>query len=393
MKVLVVGNVHLICTKDNEYYSSSVYSYDFYKRYLNIFDEVKVIGKTKHVDSVDEKAHLKISGPQLEVAELPWYQGMSEMCRLLPKLIHIYRHLADDCDCCILRIAQVESFLFYMFTKKRFPFCVEIVNDPETFGKKHNLIRTFSVYMTKKMARKANGASYVTEHFLQSKYPCKAILGFKDGFESHYSSIDLDEEGIAKSPIRYGGGEFRIVHVSNAINNDDKGHTTLIKAFAVINKEIPETSLTIIGDGSKLEEYKKLAENLGVSDRVTFSGRISNKAVLLDELRNSNLMIMPTKMEGLPRTIIEAMSVGLPCLSSPTAGVPELIERKYLFSSDDFNAFAQETVRLIGSFDELYEMSARNIEESKKYCKSVLNARRSEFYLNLRKAVNDKQKG
>lgn len=393
MKVLVVDNTHLICTKDNEYYSPSIYSYGFYKRYLNVFDEVKIIGKTKHVDVVDEKAYLKISGPRLEVAELPWYQGMSEMCRLFPKLFRLYRHVADDCDCCILRIAQVESFLFYMFTKKHLPFCVEVVNDPETFGARFDVVRNFSVYMTKKMTRKANGASYVTERFLQSKYPCKAILGFNDGFASHYSSIELDEDGIAKSPIRYSGGEFRIVHVSNAINTDDKGHTALIKAFAVINKDISETRLMIIGDGSKLSEYKKLASDLGVVDKVTFTGRVNDKNVLFDELRNSNLMIMPTKMEGLPRTIIEAMSVGLPCLSSPTAGVPELIEQKYLFPPEDFNAFAQKTIRLIKSPDELYEMSIRNIEESKKYCKVVLDARRTEFYQNLRRTVNDKRKG
>lgn len=393
MKVLVVDNIHLICNKNNEYYSSSIYSYDFYKRYLNVFDEVKVIGKTKHVDSVNTTDYLKISGPRLEVLELPWYQGMRAMFRILPKLIRIYRHVADDCDCCILRIAQVESFLFYIFTKKRTPYCVEVVNDPETFGSRFDIIRNFSVYMTKKMTRKANGASYVTEHFLQSKYPCKAEFDIKKGFKSHYSSIDLDEKGVAEAPIEYSGGEFRIVHVSNAINTDVKGHTTLIKAFEKISKEIPEARLTIIGDGNKLDEYKKLVANLEVADKVTFTGRINDKNALLSKLRDSNLMILPTKMEGLPRTIIEAMSVGLPCLSSPTAGVPELIDKKYLFPPEDVNSFAKKAIELIKSPAELREMSSRNIEESKKYCKTVLDARRTEFYLNLRKTVNDKQKG
>lgn len=390
MKVLIADNVHLVRTKDGEYYSPSIYSYDFFKRYLNVFDKVKCMGKTKYVNDIDTGNYLKVSGSGIEIVELPWYQGMKAMFCLLPKLIKIYRHAADDCDCCIYRIAQVESFLLYMFTKRKVPFCVEVVNDPESFVDMPSYARKFSVYMTRKMTWKADGASYVTEHFLQNKYPSKAACGSTRNFETYYSSIDLDEEDICKTPIEFDGGEFTIVHVANAINSDIKGHTTLINAFSQINKEVPKTKLLIIGDGTKLDDYKMLVLNLGLTEKVTFTGRIKDKKELFSRLRQCNLMIMPTKMEGLPRTIIEAMSMGLPCLSSPTAGIPEILDDRYLFPTDDAEAFAKKTLDLITSPDELRQMSVDNIEKAKEYCKTIIEKRRTEFYVRLCKLAGKK---
>lgn len=393
MKVLIVENAHFIRTKDGKYYTPSIYSYDFFKRYLNVFEEVKCMGKTKYVDEIDKKKYLKVSGPGIEVLELPWYQGLYDMLRVLPKLIHIYRKAGNDCDCRIYKIAQVESFLEYIFSRKKLPFCVEVVNDPKTFIDLPWCMRKFSIYMTKRMTREANGASYVTERYLQSIYPRKTSCDPANYFETFYSSIDLDDADIFEKPIHYVGGKFNIVHVANAINTDVKGHTTLIRAFALINKSAPYTRLIIIGDGTKLKEYKQLVEELRLSDKVTFTGRINDKKLLLSRLRECHLMILPTKMEGLPRTIIEAMAMGLPCLSSPTAGVPELLDDKYLFSPDDFTAFAEKTLELLSLPNELYEMSARNIEASKKYRKTILEEKRTDFYRKLRKLVDKNQKG
>ena len=173
---------------------------------------------------------------------------------------------------------------------------------------------------------------------------------------------------------------------SNAINSDIKGHYTLIKAFGLIIEEGVDAELVIIGDGNKAVEYKRYVERTGLQDKVKFLGKLQRDE-LMSTLKTCNLMVLPTKMEGLPRTIIEAMSVGLPCLSSPTAGVPELIDEEYLFGTDDARGFADKIEYLVKKTDELMKMSMDNLKVSSKYTKSHLQKKRKWFYTKLREAV------
>ena len=63
-----------------------------------------------------------------------------------------------------------------------------------------------------------------------------------------------------------------------------------------------------------------------INDRVNFVGRISGHEEMFKFLKDCDLMVFPSKSEGLPRTLIEAMAVGLPCRSSNVEGIPELLD-------------------------------------------------------------------
>ena len=158
---------------------------------------------------------------------------------------------------------------------------------------------------------------------------------------------------------------------------------TLIKAFETVCKNVSNVELYIVGDGDLLQQYKDLVRRKGLEGKVKFTGRLNSKDEIYNLLRSMNLMVLPTKMEGLPRTIIEAMACGLPCVSTPIAGIPELLNSKYLFNPDDDKGFAKEIIRLIDSPEELYEMSSKNIEKSHKYSKRILDQRRNKFYHDL----------
>ena len=385
MKVFVVDNVHMIKDKDGRFYSPTIYDYAFLQRYLKAFDEVKFIGKVKHEDVVGPNNKM-LSGPNVEIVELPWYQGLGQMIRKFRKLRKIYREQSKDCDCYVFRVAQMESFFMYLFRKnKSAPYVLEVVNDPATFVDMPKPLKWFSVFMLRRMAKGAIGASYVTEKYLQSKYP----LGKKKRFESYYSSINLDVNQIASSPIQYAGnGVFKIVHVSNAINTDIKGHYTLLKMTKDLLERGIKVEVLCVGDGTKVDEYREFVAQNGLTEVVRFIGRISSKDELLSILRNSNLMVLPTKMEGLPRTIIEAMAVGLPCLSTPVAGIPELLDEKYLFDPQDYRGFASKVEHLMNAPDELLKMSVENIEKAKAFTSDVLETRRTSFYKCLRESVN-----
>lgn len=391
MRVLVVDNSILFKNMGN-YYAQSVYSYEFMKRYLAVFGEMRFVSKVDERSRQDYANMLKVSGEGVEILALPYYRGLMQMIRHLPKLIKIYRSASKDCDCIIYRIAQMESFFVYLLDRhKGKPYAVEVVNDPNTFTDMPDWMRRFSVRLVKRMAWKADGASYVTEKYLQSIFPNAWTKDSKNHFVSSYSSVDLRNEDIAEKPIKYQtGNTFRIIHVANAINSDAKGHYTLINAFNEVLKEYSFVKLVIVGDGDKLDEYKGYVKQLGIENYVEFTGHLHKKSDLILMLKKSNLMVLPTRMEGLPRTIIEAMAVGLPCLSSPTAGIPELLESKYLFLPDDYKGFADAISQLIKKPAELEKMSNDNIETAKKYTDTILNGKRTEFYRHLRDAVEEK---
>jgi glycosyltransferase involved in cell wall biosynthesis len=386
MKVLVVGSAHIYKTPDGKYYSPSVYTNEFFQRYLNVFDEVRFIAKTKYVEEIDGSKFAELTCKGLEIYELPWYRGMKEMIKKLPKLIVLYKNASRSCNCIIYRIGQIESYFTYLLSPKK-PYAVEVVNDPATIQNVSGIFQSINLWLFKRMLRNANGVSYVTESYLQKKYPTnkQARDGDNSYFETHYSSIDLDESDL-RQPKKYPDKieKLNIVHTSNRIDNNIKGHKTLIETVKIITDSGFNVSVSFIGDGEKVEEFRKYASDLGIADRVNFLGRISSRKQILEILGRSDLYVLPTYMEGLPRSIIEAKAAGLPCLSSPTAGVPELVENKYLFRPDDSQGFAQEIIRLMNNPRELEQMSRDGVQQARKYTKNILNQRRHYFYSKLR---------
>lgn len=394
MKVLVVDNAHLYKTPDGKYYTPSIYSYEFFNRYLNTFDEVRFVGKTKYVNNIDKSKYLLVSGDRLEIYELPWYQGIKGMLKQIVELIIKYRNVSDGCNCCIFRVAQIESYFAYIFCNKvEKPYAVEVVNDPATFVDMPKVFRWINIHLMSYIVRKANGVSYVTQEYLQKKYPSTArIHGESDiYFENYYSSIELMTKDL-KSIKKYKDTkkQFEIIHVSNAINNNIKGHKTFIEALKIVSDAGYNISGCCIGDGQSVDEFKCYANKIGVGKKIEFIGRLHSKNEVINRLAKSDLLVLPTFMEGLPRTIIEAMAAGLPCLSTPVAGIPELLEKQYMFKPDDSKAFAKEIIHLIENPLELEEASRNNIEIAKRYTHEKLTERRNSFYCKLRNIVDKK---
>ncbi len=391
MKVLVTDNAHLYKAPDGNYYTPTIYGYEFFQRYLNVFDEVRFVSKTKYMDKLDTTKYLLVSGKGLEIYELPWYQGIKGMFKNIFTLIARYQKACDGCDCFIFRAPQIESYLTYIFgNRKATPYAVEVVVDPASFTDVKGVFKWLNIYMLKFMVRRANGVSYVTQNYLQQRYPCQAILNGENGryFTSNYSSIELIDSDI-KQPKLYQKtkDDFEIIHVSNSVNSNAKGHITLLEAVKVVIDQGYKVQVCCVGEGSCVLRFKQYADQLGISEFIHFIGRLQNKIDVMNRLSRSSLFVFPTYTEGLPRCVIEAQAVGLPCLSTPVAGIPELIDRKYLFAPDDSMGFAKEIIRLIDTPKELEEMSKRNIEIAQKYTKEKLTNKRNQFYEKLRNLV------
>lgn len=101
-----------------------------------------------------------------------------------------------------------------------------------------------------------------------------------------------------------------------------KGFDLLIDAFA--NADIPDTRLVIAGDGPEHERLAALAESLGIGDRVEFKGSIDRRS-LRSLLRNASLYVLPSRSEGLPLALLEAMACGTPVVATDVGAVSDVV--------------------------------------------------------------------
>lgn len=106
--------------------------------------------------------------------------------------------------------------------------------------------------------------------------------------------------------------------------NKQKNHSLLIRAFRMISEEYPEIKLNIWGAGEEHDALCVLIEELGLEGRATICGSTNHVA---QELKKTDIFILSSDYEGLPNALMEAMAVGVPCISTncPT-GPSDLIE-------------------------------------------------------------------
>ncbi len=386
--LLLVDNAHIYRTPDGRYYSSALYDIGFFLRYLKVFNRVRFLAKTRYVEKVDPEKHIPLSVPGLEIHELPWTQGLKGLIKKLPLALTRYISAHRGADCAIYRVSQLESYLAYMCRDRKAPFFLEVVNDPETFIHLRPALRYVNQRMLRLMLGQASGASFVTKRILQAKYLTEERHALEDFVTSHYSSIELNEEWFS-TPLEFKDRieKLHLAHISNSIDNDIKGHEPAIRIVAKLKERGVDASISFIGDGSYVEQLKQMAAGLGISDRVHFVGRINGRHELLGYLSQFDLFLYPTRLEGLPRAVIEAMAVGLPVLSTPIAGIPELLAPEYMFEPDDIDGFAGAVARLRARPEELGLMSKTNIDKAREYSSDILDARRTDFYSRLKSIV------
>ncbi|APZ49244.1 hypothetical protein BW721_05885 [Jeotgalibaca sp. PTS2502] len=387
MEILVVADSHIIRTPDGNYWTKTIYGYNFWTRYLSVFQKVKIVSRTMHIDSIDTNSYLKVNGDNVDVVELPYLRGTKDYLKSFFKLKNAAKRSVDNAQVAIFRLPSiVASVVLDEYKKTGKPYSIEVVADPHDAYSNNKLAQWYFTRKMKKDILSANGVSYVTSRYLQNIYPSKAKIAGENkyNFESYYSTIDLKEDFFYKERMYKNiGNSITIVHTANSINNDNKGHSIVIDVVKNLREKNIDANVIFIGDGTKRVEFEKLSKKYGIDKYVSFTGLLPDSNEVREILLKGDIFIFPTKAEGLPRAIIEAMAVGLPCLSTPISGIPELIESKYLFEPEDVNGFTDKVIKLINSPKELEEMSSKNIETAKGYTYEKLQMRRDCFYKKL----------
>lgn len=128
-----------------------------------------------------------------------------------------------------------------------------------------------------------------------------------------------------------------------------KGVRYLIEALPAVLKEHSRFRLLLVGDGPLKSELQSQASSLGVSHAVQFLGPASFLEIP-GLLACADLFVLPSINEGMPRSLLEAMAMGLPAVATRVGGVPEVMEDGkvgYLVPPSDPNALAGALGRLL----------------------------------------------
>ena len=103
-----------------------------------------------------------------------------------------------------------------------------------------------------------------------------------------------------------------------------KGHRTLLEAVRQLRDRGVLLNVTFIGSGPELTRLQNFAEAYQLDHAVTFTSALSHQETLT-RLRKADIFALASFAEGIPVALMEAMSLGLPCVSTSIAGIPELI--------------------------------------------------------------------
>ena len=391
MKALVVADAHLYKTPDGKVWTKTIYGNDFWQRYLEVFDSIDIAARMCESSYEEVKGFLRVDGDNISFKPMPMARGGKEYIKHLPQILKRAREVTKDEVCAIVRLPSIiATFIYPHIVKQKIPHGIEVVANPnETFS--NPVIRRILTSQLKKAAQTANGAAYVTQFALQKQYPSYASThgADNDHFEEYYSSITLSPERIGK-PKRYEGKEkFSLVHTSNSISHDEKGHSVVIKVIKALRDKGYDVEVNFIGDGSMRPTFEKMSEDLGIGNYVHFTGWLSSSDEVARVLIENDIFIFPSISEGLPRSVIEAMAVGLPCVASNVGGIPELVTEEYVFDPKDVDGFASAIEKLITHPKLMDEESLRSIQKASEYTTPVLQSRRNAFYSKIRDLANN----
>jgi glycosyltransferase involved in cell wall biosynthesis len=126
------------------------------------------------------------------------------------------------------------------------------------------------------------------------------------------------------------------------------------------------------------------AERLGMASRIRFLGQVTAGEPVRRILDAADLFVLPSRTEGLPRALVEAMARGLPCIGSAVGGVPELLDASELVPAGDPAALAAKIQEVLRDPLRMETMSRRNLADAREFCDSALAGRRRRFYQHVR---------
>lgn len=378
MKLTFVHD-HIFYKYKDLYYSTGSLPGEALERYIKLTGNVTIVARSKSISEINKNLTLS-SIPGTTFVTVPNHKSLKTYHNVR-KVHEIIKNEIKNSDYIIARSSTLGNIAVKYAKRFNKPYLIEVVgcqwDSLWNHSWKGKIMAPFSYYNFKRLVYKAPYVLYVTSKFLQERYPTK-------GKTVNCSNVVLEriDEQILYKRIekikKYKMGKKIILGTIGAVDVKYKGQQSVIKALGKLKTQgfnNFEYQLIGAGDNSYL---KSLAIKNKVEDQVKFLGVIKHSQVF-DWLDNIDLYIQPSKTEGLPRSLVEAMSRGLPAIGTSAGGIPELLDDNFIISNSRNNI--EELIKLLINFDKniLIKQAIRNFEVSKEYRKNIIEMRRDKF--------------
>jgi glycosyltransferase involved in cell wall biosynthesis len=378
--VLLAVEARFVRVPDGTVYSPQELDGGFWDRYLSVFESITLVARLR------EGGEPPVSGRPVpgcvRFVAVPHYLGPAQYARRSVEVRRVVDRAAREvAGAALVRLPGiVGSHLARSARAVGRPYAVEMVGDPwEALsvvpgGPLVRLpLRLALMTRTRRDCRGASVVSYVDEAGLRRRYPAgpSAVV-------AHHSDVDLPPAAFAPRPRVYVAPARRLVAVGS-LEVSYKGIDVLLDVVARFPRE-RRPRLTVVGGGRLLESYRAQAARLALGGDVRFVGRLPAGEAVRRELDAADVFVMPSRTEGMPRAMIEAMARGLPCVGSDVGGIPELLDPPEMVPAGDAAALHRTLAALLGDHTRLSRLSERNLERARRFAVDVLAPRRAGTY-------------
>lgn len=219
----------------------------------------------------------------------------------------------------------------------------------------------------------------VTRAIMRNAYgQCDLFVAQSENVLRYYSGI-IGKGIVISNPvvnhpelfIEPGARRNTVVAVGRLVKQ--KNFFMLIKSFTVVHKTFPEYNLEIYGEGPLRKELEDYVKSLDANEYITLMGTCTD---LLKNINSAKLFVMSSNYEGFPNALTEAMSVGLPVISTDffTGVAHELIGKAngMVVPVGNASALADAMITMLLSKERLLKCSINNIREITRYSTNVI---------------------
>ena len=376
-KIMYVTSMNVIKINDKYYCSNA--ALPTLNRYIHNFGFIYLICRVH--DKIEKKDKGFVEMPK-EVEVL----GESSYIKMLrPRFLNVIKSTLKNTKFIFIHFPSIPSYLVAYYAKKmNINYCSVVAGCTwDTFfnhsfiGK---IVAPFSFLIMKKYIRKSKYAIYVTKEFLQNRYPCYC----NSINASNVYITELNDEILLKRYKKienYKDDHIYSLATCAAVDVKFKAQEDVIKAISKLKRKGKIFNYYLAGGGDQ-KYLKKISRKYNVEKQVFFLGNLNNEQInnLLDKI---DIYIQPSKQEGLPRAVIEAMNRACPVLGANAGGIPELIDKKYLFKKGRVNEIVKKIEEILK--DDMKNIAKRNFEESSKYLSSITDKIRNDYYIKIKK--------
>lgn len=382
----VFAHDHIFYRHEGAYFSPGRLPYAAWQRYLEHFDEVTVVARVHEANAEDVSAMQRADGPRITFCGLSPSRGVRRVLGSSRAERDAVTALLQNADAVVARVpSEIGLSVLKQSERLRLPAACEVVASAWHSlwfhgGVLSKIYAPVFEWRTRRRVSAAGFALYVTRSYLQRKYPC-------DGVREVASNVTVSvcDDVVPKRLDRIAKNGPLVLGFVGSLHASYKGLDVALLALSRIKD--PAIRMDVVGEGSADRWFAK-ASQLGIADRVRFVGSLPGSAAVQQWLDAVDIYIHPSRAEGLPRSLIEAMSRGCLCIGSRVGGIPELLSEHHLHDPRDADRMASLIEQ--GVDPQVRRTAAtENVAIARSFSQDVLGERRRSFFAQLSMRARD----